>query len=49
MSRVEPKQDKDQPRQAEQRGRDSVDRTPSKAEGEESTVNDALRNEESAD
>ncbi|HEY3054481.1 MAG TPA: hypothetical protein VGK31_00975 [Thermoanaerobaculia bacterium] len=47
MSRVDPI-DKPQPRQDEERPpqRDAIDRKPSKAEGEESTVDEALGREE---
>jgi hypothetical protein len=50
MSRVERDDRSEQKRDAEQRQRtehrDPVDRTPSKAEGDEQTVDEALRNEE---
>ena len=47
MSRVEPKSEEQQRREAEQRNarREPVDRTPTKAEGDEETVNEALRHE----
>ena len=52
MARVEPINERDQQeRRARQRGertvhrRDAVDRTPGKAEGDEQTVNEALRKE----
>ena len=54
MARVEPINERDQEeRRARQRGertvqprRDAVDRTPGRAEGDEETVNEALRNDE---
>ena len=46
MSRVEPKSQQEQKRDAEQRNRPPVSHTPGKAEGEERDVEEALRNEE---
>ena len=47
MSRVEPTQDREQEkRENEQRTRQSVGRTPGKAEGEERDVQKALKNQE---
>lgn len=56
MARVEPINERDQQeRRARQRGertvqprRDAVDRTPGQAEGDEETVNEALRQQEKA-
>ena len=47
MSRVEPK-DQPAPRETQSSRRQPVDRTPSKAEGDERTVDQALRNQERA-
>ena len=48
MSRVEPTENRrhQERRQAEERRRQPVDRTPGKAEGEESDVDQALENQE---
>ncbi len=49
MSRVEPKENRneEQRRHAQERGRrQPVDRTPTKAEGDERTVDEALGNQE---
>jgi hypothetical protein len=44
MSRVEPKDDRrDAKREAEPDPRQPTDRTPSKAEGDEDTIDEALR------
>ena len=49
MSRVEPKDrnDQEERRTQERAQRQPVDRTPSKAEGDERTVDEALRRQES--
>jgi hypothetical protein len=48
MSRVEPKTNeqaqRDEPAQSQRR--DAVDRTPSKAEGDEATIDQALENDD---
>jgi hypothetical protein len=46
MSRVEPEPQKRSNEPREQSQRQPVDRKPSKAEGDEQTVNEALRNDE---
>jgi len=46
MSRVEPEPQKRSNEARQQSSRTPSDRKPSKAEGDEQTVNDALRNEE---
>jgi hypothetical protein len=46
MSRVEKDDRSQQKREAEERKRQPVDRTPSKAEGDEATVDEALRRQE---
>lgn len=45
MSRVE-RRENNEKWEATERRRQPVDRTPSKAEGDEETVNEALRNQE---
>jgi hypothetical protein len=47
MSRVEPK-DRSAARQTQSSRRQPADRTPSKAEGDERTTDEALRNQERA-
>jgi hypothetical protein len=49
MSRVERRERDDQWEATERRKRQPVDRTPSKAEGDEETVEQALRKDEAAD
>jgi len=46
MSRVERDDRSDQKREAEERQRQPIDRTPSKAEGDEATVDEALCRQE---
>lgn len=47
MSRVEPKDERrGPPREAEPRRRELSDRKPEKAEGDERTIDEALRNQE---
>lgn len=47
MSRVEPKDDRRAPRrEAKPRRRELSDRKPEKAEGEEHTIEEALKNQE---
>lgn len=50
MSRVEPKEypARREAEQGRRGGADRLDRTPSKAEGDERTVDEALRNQERA-
>ena len=46
MSRVEPKDERRPPRQAKARRREISDRKPEKAEGDERTIEEALRRQE---
>jgi hypothetical protein len=46
MSRVEPKDHPAVPREAHERNRQPVGHTPGQAEGDERTVDEALRNSE---